>query len=62
MAIKSPISKQEKEAISIDFSKYSHRFSKLNETSKHLTKNMKNNDMPLIAIDLDEDDYQFVCG
>jgi hypothetical protein len=60
MAIKSPLIEREEEAISIDSFEDSPHFSELNETTKQLVGDMRNNDMPSTIVEPDEGDYQFM--
>ncbi len=60
MAVKSPLIEHKEEAIFIDSFEDSPDFSELNETTKQLARNMKNNDMPSTMFEPNEDDYQFI--
>jgi hypothetical protein len=60
MVVKSSLIECEKETVSINSSEDSPHFSKLNETTKQLARNMKKNDMSSTIVELDEGDYEFM--
>ncbi len=57
MAVKSPLTEGEEDAISIDFSEDLPHFSELNETIKQLVGDMKKKDMRSNIVEPNEDDY-----